>query len=246
MVEAYKRYCDKEVVSSPSVALLGSNWTAGLAGESEGKGRGSASCREAAPGKRRRPQRASQTLTTHTTNRTGTHSARPTRDQAAVVSGEGLKMMWDIKYLYDGECSMCRTLKVGGRAGCLVGWSVGRLVGWSDPAVESGAASSSRERAAQPEPKPGTTNRHQPTPTPQAVLERNDRAKAVRFVDISDMDYDPMANMGVVRFGFGGRAGGRHAAVPDPALVASGLVESPPPSIRRASSSTPPTQPTTI
>lgn len=43
-------------------------------------------------------------------------------------------------------------------------------------------------------------------PRPQAVLERNDRSKKIRFVDISDMDYDPMANMGVV----GGRRRGAH------------------------------------
>ena len=59
------------------------------------------------------------------------------------MSGAGIKFNWAVKYLYDGECSMCLTLK--------------------------------------------------------AVLERNDRAKAIRFVDISDIDYDPMANMGVVR-----------------------------------------------
>ena len=34
---------------------------------------------------------------------------------------------------------------------------------------------------------------------PQGVLERQDKNKRIRFVDIADLDYDPMANMGVVR-----------------------------------------------
>ncbi|GBG00293.1 thiol-disulfide oxidoreductase [Raphidocelis subcapitata] len=63
------------------------------------------------------------------------------KEVEAVVSGAGITMNWDIKYLYDGECSMCLTLK--------------------------------------------------------GVLERNDRDARIRFVDISDIDYDPMANMGV-------------------------------------------------
>jgi hypothetical protein len=29
-------------------------------------------------------------------------------------------------------------------------------------------------------------------------LERQDKKKRIRFVDIADLDYDPMANMGVV------------------------------------------------
>jgi hypothetical protein len=29
-------------------------------------------------------------------------------------------------------------------------------------------------------------------------LERQDKSKRIRFVDIADIDYDPMANMGVV------------------------------------------------
>ncbi|KAI8471497.1 MAG: hypothetical protein J3K34DRAFT_376486 [Monoraphidium minutum] len=33
--------------------------------------------------------------------------------------------------------------------------------------------------------------------TLKGVLERQDKAGAIRFVDISDVDYDPMANMGV-------------------------------------------------
>jgi predicted DCC family thiol-disulfide oxidoreductase YuxK len=45
------------------------------------------------------------------------------------------------------------------------------------------------------------------------VLERNDKNKRIRFVDISDIDYDPMANMGVVRLAGGpGRWGREHAA----------------------------------
>ncbi|KAI8474569.1 MAG: hypothetical protein J3K34DRAFT_407422, partial [Monoraphidium minutum] len=63
------------------------------------------------------------------------------KEVAAVLTGAGLVMTWDIKYLYDGECSMCLTLK--------------------------------------------------------GVLERQDKDKKIRFVDISDLDYDPMANMGV-------------------------------------------------
>ena len=59
------------------------------------------------------------------------------------MSGAGIAFNWAVKYLYDGECAMCLTLK--------------------------------------------------------AVLERNDRERRIRFVDIADVDYDPMANMGVVR-----------------------------------------------
>lgn len=69
------------------------------------------------------------------------YAAYQARELAAVMTGAGVEMDWAIKYLYDGECTMCQTLK--------------------------------------------------------AVLERNDKARRIRFVDISDMDYDPMANMGV-------------------------------------------------
>jgi hypothetical protein len=49
------------------------------------------------------------------------------------------------------------------------------------------------------------------SPHPQGVLERNDKTKRIRFVDISDIDYDPMANMGVVRRKGRSGAGGLRA-----------------------------------
>lgn len=40
------------------------------------------------------------------------HTLPPTHThQAAMATGAGVKQTWDIKYLYDGDCSMCRTLK---------------------------------------------------------------------------------------------------------------------------------------
>jgi hypothetical protein len=113
-----------------------------------------------------------------------------------VVSGEGIKMDWEIKYLYDGECSMCLTLKVRGdrsldrSRGCRVGQR-----GSSQQAAAPGCAPS---LTATPTPHPRNT-----APPPQAVLGRNDKDNKIKFVDIADMDYDPMANMGVVRLDFG-------------------------------------------
>jgi hypothetical protein len=80
-----------------------------------------------------------------------------------VVTGAGLTMSWDIKYLYDGECSMCLTLKVwgemggcGGLPGGGRGWS--RLVAREGPRVRQ-AKGKQREgggggHARRPRPRP--------------------------------------------------------------------------------------------
>jgi len=64
------------------------------------------------------------------------------KEVAAMATGVGVRQTWTIKYLYDGDCAMCRSLK--------------------------------------------------------AVLQRQDgRQGRIAFIDIADLNYDPVQNMGI-------------------------------------------------